>query len=166
MLPGEEEGDTIKGRGGSDIIVEGGGDDYLLSTFEGRLFGDTGDDILESRGEIAGNEMRGGPGADEYRCNETFDSVGDYNEDECDTIVGECEEVIDRSIQQLEGRGNATAATNGNATAPPTSNNATGSSSPPRSNVSSSAAAPTPPPSEPEQPPQEQQNETSSSSSS
>lgn len=35
--------------------------------------------------------MVGGPGADEFRCNGAFDSVEDYNPDEGDTIVGECE---------------------------------------------------------------------------
>jgi hypothetical protein len=35
--------------------------------------------------------MVGGPGADEFRCNGAFDSVEDYNPDEGDTIVEECE---------------------------------------------------------------------------
>jgi RTX calcium-binding nonapeptide repeat (4 copies) len=91
-LFGEGGNDWIHIKGDSGSLGDGGnGDDYLLSTFEGTLRGGNGDDILESKGEIASNKMRGGPGADEFRCNGAFDSVEDYNPGEGDTIVGKCE---------------------------------------------------------------------------
>jgi RTX calcium-binding nonapeptide repeat (4 copies) len=75
----------------------GAGNDYLLSVFEATLKGGSGDDILESRGQIAANTMYGGPGADEFRCHGGYnnddlysgsplgDSVQDYNKEKGDT---------------------------------------------------------------------------------
>jgi Ca2+-binding RTX toxin-like protein len=37
----------------------GAGNDYVLSTFIGELYGHEGDDVLESRGDLATNQMRG-----------------------------------------------------------------------------------------------------------
>lgn len=71
----------------------GSGDDYLLSTFDGSLYGDAGDDILESSGSLAANRMFGGAGADEFRCNGDLDLVEDFDESEGDTIVGDCESI-------------------------------------------------------------------------
>jgi hypothetical protein len=63
--------------------VDGLGDDYLLSTFEGILYGEDGDDILESRGEdIAANRMNGGEGADEFRYYGVQDDVEDLDGEE------------------------------------------------------------------------------------
>lgn len=102
-LFGEGGNDWIHIKGDSGSLGDGGrGNDYLLSTFEGTLRGGNGDDILESKGEIAVNRMTGGPGADEFRCGGGYnndqsgsssnlgDSVEDYNEEEGDTIVGRC----------------------------------------------------------------------------
>jgi Ca2+-binding RTX toxin-like protein len=112
LLGGVEAYHKLFGEGGNDWIHikgdsgslgdDGRGNDYLLSTFEGTLRGGNGDDILESKGEIAVNRMTGGPGADEFRCGGGYnndqsggssnlgDSVEDYNEEEGDTIVGRC----------------------------------------------------------------------------
>lgn len=75
------------------IARGGSGDDYLLSVFEGNLYGEDGNDILESRSELAANNMYGGAGADEFRCNGAFDSVEDFDESEGNTITGECESI-------------------------------------------------------------------------
>lgn len=91
---GEDDNDWIHISTDVGSIAKGGdGDDYVLSTFEGELYGEEGDDILESRNEIAFNHMIGGPGADEFRCNGGYDIVEDFDEDEGDTIVGTCESI-------------------------------------------------------------------------
>jgi Ca2+-binding RTX toxin-like protein len=89
---GDDGNDYIQIDHDSGTDAHGGpGNDHLVNVFEGRLHGEDGDDVLESRTESARNFMYGGPGADEFRCNGAFDSVEDYNPDEGDTIVGQCE---------------------------------------------------------------------------
>lgn len=91
---GEDGHDWIRISTDVGSIAKGGdGDDYILSTFEGTLYGQEGNDILESRNEIAFNNMIGGRGADEFRCYGGYDAVEDFDQDEGDTILGTCESI-------------------------------------------------------------------------
>jgi Ca2+-binding RTX toxin-like protein len=91
-LNGGNQNDWIEIHTDVASVARGGaGDDLLISTFVGSLYGEDGNDILESRNELASNKMYGGPGADEFRCYGEHDVVMDFSESDGDEILGECE---------------------------------------------------------------------------
>lgn len=103
VVSGGEGNDRIWATGGPDDLgsegdyntLRGYGDDdsFIVRMAGATIYGGSGDDILESRSELAANNMYGGDGADEFRCNGGFNSAEDFDESEGDTITGECESI-------------------------------------------------------------------------
>ena len=103
IATGEAIHDAFGGSGGDTITVNtdvpsnargGSGDDRLINDFEGNLRGEDGDDIIESTSGASFTDMRGGSGADEFRCNGSDDTVHDYDPAEGDVLAGTCETVL------------------------------------------------------------------------
>jgi Ca2+-binding RTX toxin-like protein len=88
ILQGGIGSDQLYGSTGDDILAAGGDDDFLSGEAgNDKMYGDLGDDILV-----------GGAGADYFDCGEGVDVVADFNLQEGDDRAGNCEELIEDTV--------------------------------------------------------------------